>query len=48
MTTYRTEYESELNGPLTVESDGQDILGCRFVCDRNFGLTAIRMLETLA
>ena len=30
MTTYRTEYESELIGPLTLASDGEGIVGCWF------------------
>jgi len=37
MTTYRTEYESELIGPLTLASDGEAIVGCWFGNDRYFG-----------
>ena len=37
MTTYCTEYESELIGPLTIASDGKGIVGCWFGNDRYFG-----------
>ena len=37
MTVYRTEYESELIGPLTIASDGTSIVGCWFGNDRYFG-----------
>ncbi len=37
MTVYRTEYESELIGPLTIASDGASIVGCWFGNDRYFG-----------
>ena len=37
MTTYRTEYESDLIGPLTLASDGETIVGCWFGNDRYFG-----------
>lgn len=37
MTTYRTECESELIGPLTIASDGEAIVGCWFGNDRYFG-----------
>ena len=34
---YRTEYESDLIGPLTLASDGEAIVGCWFGNDRYFG-----------
>lgn len=34
---YRTEYESELIGPITLASDGNAIVGCWFGNDRYFG-----------
>ncbi len=37
MTVYRTEYESELIGPLTIASDGASVVGCWFGNDRYFG-----------
>jgi methylated-DNA-[protein]-cysteine S-methyltransferase len=37
MTVYRTEYKSELIGPLTIASDGTSIVGCWFGNDRYFG-----------
>ena len=37
MTIYRTEYESDLIGPLTLASDGGAIVGCWFGNDRYFG-----------
>ncbi|MBQ6586727.1 MAG: 6-O-methylguanine DNA methyltransferase, partial [Coriobacteriales bacterium] len=37
MTVYRTEYESDLLGPLTIASDGEAIVGCWFGNDRYFG-----------
>ena len=37
MTIYRTEYESDLIGPLTLASDGGAIVGCWFGNDRYYG-----------
>ena len=37
MTIYRTEYESDLIGPITLASDGEAIVGCWFGNDRYFG-----------
>ena len=37
MTIYRTEYESDLIGPITLASDGESIVGCWFGNDRYFG-----------
>ena len=37
MTTFRTEYESDLIGPITLASDGETIVGCWFGNDRYFG-----------
>jgi len=37
MATYRTEYVSELIGPMTIASDGEAIVGCWFGNDRYFG-----------
>ena len=37
MTTFRTEYESNLIGLITLASDGEAIVGCWFGNDRYFG-----------
>lgn len=37
MTTYSTEYESELIGSITLASDGEALVGCWFGNDRYFG-----------
>ena len=37
MAIYRTEYDSELIGPMTIASDGEAIVGCWFGNDRYFG-----------
>ncbi len=45
MTVYRTEYESELIGPLTIASDGASIVGCWFGNDRYFGYGVDGVME---
>ncbi len=45
MTTYCTEYDSKLIGPLTIASNGEGIVGCWFNNDRYFGYGVTGLME---